>query len=59
MSRAGTPTDNGHAERFVGVFKLAVVERQPYRPLGDFLRAAEAWINFYNRERPHESHYMR
>ena len=55
MSRAGTPTDNGYAERFVGVFKLAVAERRPYLTLGDFLRAAEAWINFYNRERPHES----
>ena len=38
MSRAGTPTDNGYAERFVGLFKLAVAERQPYRTLGDFLR---------------------
>src|SRR5438874_7664771 len=55
MSRAGTPTDNGYAERFVGVFKLAVAERRAYQTLGDFLRAAEAWINFYNRERPHES----
>lgn len=56
MSRAGTPTDNGYAERFfVGVFKLAVAEPRPYRMLGDFLRAAEAWVNFYNRERPHES----
>jgi putative transposase len=55
MSRAGTPTDNGYAERFVGVFKLAVAERRPYQTLGEFLRAAEAWINFYNRERPHES----
>jgi transposase InsO family protein len=40
---------------FVGVFKLAVAERRPYQMLGDFLRAAEAWINFYNRVRPHES----
>ena len=55
MSRAGTPTDNGYAERFVGVFKLAVAERRSYQTLGDFLRAAEAWVNFYNRERPHES----
>lgn len=55
MSRAGTPTDNGFAERFVGVFKLAVAERRPYQTLGEFLRAAEAWINFYNRMRPHES----
>jgi len=54
MSRAGTPTDNGYAERFVGVFKLAVADRRPYHTLGDFLRAAEAWINFYNQERPHE-----
>jgi len=54
MSRAGTPTDNGFAERFVGSFKLAVAERRPYQTLGDFLRAAEAWVNFYNRFRPHE-----
>jgi putative transposase len=55
MSRAGTPTENGYAERFVGLFKLAVAERQPYRTLGDFLHAAEQWVNFYNTTRPHES----
>ena len=55
MSRAGTPTDNGYAERFVGLFKLAVAERQPYRTLGDFFRAAQRWVNFYNTTRPHES----
>ena len=54
MSRAGTPTDNGFAERFVGIFKLAVADRRPYQTLGEFLRAAESWINFYNQERPHE-----
>ena len=54
MSRAGTPTDNGYAERFVGHFKLAVAERRSYRTLGEFLRAAEHWINFYNQLRPHE-----
>src|SRR5258708_13286158 len=55
MSRAGTPTDNGYAERFVGIFKLAVAERRPYQTLGEFLRASEAGVNFYNRMRPHES----
>ncbi len=55
MSRAGTPTDNGYAERFVGIFKLAVAERQPYQTLREFLHAAEGWVNFYNRERSHES----
>jgi putative transposase len=55
MSRAGTPTDNGYAERFVGIFKLAVAERRAYQTLGEFLRAAQAWVNFYNQERPHES----
>ena len=54
MSRAGTPTDNGYAERFVGQFKLSVAQRQSYRTLGDFLQAAEAWVNFYNQQRPHE-----
>jgi putative transposase len=54
MSRAGTPTDNGYAERFVGLFKLAVADRRPYQTLGQFLGAAETWTNFYNQERPHE-----
>jgi putative transposase len=55
MSRAGTPTDNGYAERFVGLFKLAVAERCRYQTLGEFLRAAQEWVQFYNTVRPHES----
>jgi putative transposase len=55
MSRAGTPTDNGYAERFVGLFKLAVAERCRYQTLGEFLRAAQEWVQFYNTIRPHES----
>jgi putative transposase len=54
MSRAGTPTDNGYAERFVGLFKLAVADRRAYHTLGEFLRAAQGWITFYNEQRPHE-----
>jgi putative transposase len=54
MSRAGTPTDNGYAERFVGTFKLAVAERYRYQSLGAFLHVAETWVNFYNQRRPHE-----
>ncbi|HWZ20118.1 MAG TPA: integrase core domain-containing protein [Ktedonobacteraceae bacterium] len=54
MSRAGTPTDNGYAERFVGQFKLSVAERRTYGTLGEFLRAAENWINVSNQLRPHE-----
>jgi transposase InsO family protein len=54
MSRAGTPTDNPFAERFVGQFKHAVVRRQKYPDLGSFLFQAEKWINFYNQLRPHE-----
>jgi len=38
-----------------GLFKLAVAECQPYRTLGDFLHAAQQWVNFYNTTRPHES----
>lgn len=54
MSRAGTPTDNPFAERFVGSFKHAVVRRRKYHTLGEFLEAARQWINFYNNSRPHE-----
>lgn len=45
-----TPTNNGYAERFVDLFKLAVAERRPYRTLGVFLYTAQNWINFYNQE---------
>lgn len=55
MSRAGTPTDNPFAERFVGLFKLAVVEKQKYYNLGEFLKQAQKWVNFYNHTRPHQS----
>jgi len=54
MSRAGTPTDNPFAERFVGTFKHAVVRKRTYYTLGEFLHVAEKWINFYNNTRPHE-----
>jgi len=53
MSRAGTPTDNAYAERFVQTFKRAVAHRWQYRTLGEFLEVAEDWINFYNNMRPH------
>jgi len=55
MSRAGTPTDNGEASRFVGLFKLAVAERHRYQTLGEFLQAAQSWVQFYNALRPPES----
>lgn len=54
MSRAGTPTENGFAERFVRQFKLSVAEKRRYHTLGVFLQAAEDWINFYNQIRLHE-----
>ena len=54
MSRAGTPTDNAYAERFVETFKLAVAERCRYETLGEFLRVAQQWVTFYNTTRPHE-----
>jgi len=53
MSRAGTPTDNPFAERFVGMFKHAVARRKHYGTLGEFLEASERWINFYNNRKPH------
>jgi putative transposase len=53
MSRAGTPTDNGAAERLVGEFKHAVLRRMSYAIIGQLLHEAERWINYYNERRPH------
>jgi putative transposase len=53
MSRAGTPTDNGGAERLVGEFKHAVLRRMSYRTIGQLLAEAERWVNYYNERRPH------
>lgn len=53
MSRAGTPTDNGAAERMVGEFKHAVLRRTSYKTIGQLLTEAERWINYYNERRPH------
>lgn len=53
MSRAGTPTDNGAAERMVGEIKHAVLRRQRYENIGQLLTEAERWINYYNERRPH------
>jgi putative transposase len=55
MSRAGTPTDNGIAERFVGIFKHAVVERFVFESHEEFAEFSNKWLNFYNNQRPHES----
>lgn len=55
MSRAGTPTDNGMAERFVQTFKLAVTERYNYENIYQFEEFATKWLNFYNNTRPHQS----
>jgi len=55
MSRAGTPTDNGYAERFVGIFKHSVVNRYRYENLSQFAEFSYKWLNFYNNLRPHSS----
>lgn len=55
MSRAGTPTDNGYAERFVGTFKHAVVERYRYERIEEFAEFTYKWLNYYNNRRPHQS----
>jgi putative transposase len=55
MNRAGTPTDNGYAERFVGTFKHSVVERYKYERIEEFAEFTYKWLNFYNNTRPHES----
>lgn len=54
MSRTGTSTDHGFAERCVGQFKRSVAERSKSQTLGAFLQAAEDWTHVYHQIRPHE-----
>lgn len=54
ISRAGTPSDHGTAERVVGAFTLEVADRRPSHTLGQFLYMAEVWITFSNQERLYE-----
>ncbi len=55
MSPAGTPTDNAYAERFVGIFKVAVVEGYRYANVAEFEHFATKWLHFYNERLPHQS----
>src|SRR5258708_39106621 len=54
MSRAGTPTDNEFAERFVGQFKRSVAERRRYQTLGAVLHGADGWVNVTTHIRPND-----
>jgi transposase InsO family protein len=54
-TRAYTPRTNGKAERFIQTLLREWAYVQPYRSSGTRRRALPAWLQFYNRQRPHAS----
>ena len=51
----GCPTQNGYIERFNGSYRRAVLDAYIFRTIDEVRMQTEAWRNYYNKERPHES----
>lgn len=54
FSKSGCPHDNAVAEVFFSTFKRAEAYRHEYSE-ADFRKSVEAYVNFYNHVRPHQT----
>jgi len=51
----GQPYDNGHLESFNGSFRDELLDAELFHSLGETRDKVAAWLDWYNRERPHQS----
>ena len=51
----GQPYDNGHLESFNGSFRDELLDAELFHSLGETRGKVAAWLDWYNRERPHQS----
>lgn len=54
-TRPGCPTQNSYIERFNGSYRRAILDAYIFRTIDEVRMQTEAWRNYYNNERPHES----
>lgn len=55
FSNTGRPYDNAVAETFFATFKKAEAYRRDYPSEADFRKSVDAYIQFYNEVRPHQT----
>lgn len=55
FSNTGRPYDNAVAEAFFATFKKEEAYRRDYSSEADFRKSVDAYIQFYNEVRPHQT----
>jgi transposase InsO family protein len=55
FSKSGCPHDNAVAEAFFSTFKREETYRHEYSSESDFRKSVDAYIDFYNHVRPHQT----
>ena len=55
FSKSGRPHDNAVAEAFFSTFKREEAYRHEYSSEADFRKSVDAYVNFYNHVRPHQT----
>jgi transposase InsO family protein len=54
LTAPASPNQNGKVERFHGTFRPEISEAGPFTSLTEAQAAVDAWVDHYNRERPHQ-----
>ena len=51
----GKPDQNAYIERFNRTYRTEVLNAHCFESIADLRAATDAWLQVYNRERPHDS----
>lgn len=54
LTQPGSPNQNGKVERFHGTLRPEITEAGPFTSVAAAQAAVDAWVQGYNRDRPHQ-----